>query len=470
MAKQAIYLRLSLLAGLALTVAGLANAAEISIAGRSHPQPQTTDSGAIGGGIDNQAGEQATVGGGYHNQATGFRATISGGANNLANNGSVVIGGGEWNRAIYSYATICGGTVNTASALNATIGGGSGNLASGPQATVGGGTRNTSSGVQTTVGGGVRNTANAAYATVGGGLENLASGRRAAVGGGAGNIASGEDATIAGGLSNQATDRYSTVGGGRGNQAGNLNDDVEDARYATISGGQDNRALNLGAAVGGGVDNHAGGIFATVPGGVANRAGGDYSFAAGRRAQIEANHPGAILLADSNDVDFNSAAANEFAVRATGGMRLIMAIDAAGAAEAGVRLAAGSGSWQSLSSRAAKTNVEPIDPQEVLVRLQTVPITTWNYRAQEPSIRHIGPMAEDFRQAFGLGEDERYLNSVDVDGVALAAIQGLYQLAQQQAVQIAALEQQLAVLTRACVVNQAAEEGPAQAQTSPSDQ
>jgi hypothetical protein len=55
-------------------------------------------------------------------------------------------------------------------------------------------------------------------------------------------------------------------------------------------------------------------------------------------------------------------------------------------------------------------------------------------------------MAEDFSQAFGLGEDERYINMVDADGVALAAIQGLHQLVQEQADQITRQQLQITEL------------------------
>jgi hypothetical protein len=51
----------------------------------------------------------------------------------------------------------------------------------------------------------------------------------------------------------------------------------------------------------------------------------------------------------------------------------------------------------------------------------------WNYESQDASIRHIGPMAQDFKAVFGVGENERYITTVDADGVALAAIQGLNQ-------------------------------------------
>ena len=41
-------------------------------------------------------------------------------------------------------------------------------------------------------------------------------------------------------------------------------------------------------------------------------------------------------------------------------------------------------------------------------------------------------MAQDFHEAFGLGEDDRYISTVDAEGVAMAAIQALYQLSQEK--------------------------------------
>src|SRR5437016_2027613 len=86
----------------------------------------------------------------------------------------------------------------------------------------------------------------------------------------------------------------------------------------------------------------------------------------------------------------------------------------------GVRasLAAGSGSWSSLSDQAGKDNFKPADARAILERLATVPIQTWNYRTQPAGVRHIGPMAQDFAAAFGVGEDERHISTVDADGVA----------------------------------------------------
>lgn len=76
----------------------------------------------------------------------------------------------------------------------------------------------------------------------------------------------------------------------------------------------------------------------------------------------------------------------------------------------------------------------------MLTQLAQIPVTTWNYKAQSPSIRHMGPMAQEFYAAFGLGEDDKHISTVDADGVALVAIQGLYQVVQKQDARIETLE------------------------------
>lgn len=77
-----------------------------------------------------------------------------------------------------------------------------------------------------------------------------------------------------------------------------------------------------------------------------------------------------------------------------------------------------------LSDRNAKQDFENIVPTEVLDKVLGLPITTWSYQTA-PETRHIGPMAQDFFAKFAVGTDERHIASLDEDGVALAAIQGL---------------------------------------------
>ena len=82
----------------------------------------------------------------------------------------------------------------------------------------------------------------------------------------------------------------------------------------------------------------------------------------------------------------------------------------------------------------------------MLARLAALPITTWNYKAEDPAIRHMGPTAQDFYAAFGLGQDDGHIAALDSSGVALAAIQGLHQLSQEQAARIEELESENAAL------------------------
>jgi hypothetical protein len=89
----------------------------------------------------------------------------------------------------------------------------------------------------------------------------------------------------------------------------------------------------------------------------------------------------------------------------------------------GAKLTAG-GSWTNGSSRLFKEGFAALDVGDVLSKVLSLPITRWTYRDSSEGT-HIGPMAEDFHAAFSLGEDDQHIATVDADGVALAAIQGL---------------------------------------------
>ncbi|HEY6507710.1 MAG TPA: tail fiber domain-containing protein, partial [Vicinamibacterales bacterium] len=75
-------------------------------------------------------------------------------------------------------------------------------------------------------------------------------------------------------------------------------------------------------------------------------------------------------------------------------------------------------------------------------------ISTWQYKSDPESVRHMGPMAQDFQQAFGLGDSDRWYHTVDGHGVALASIQALAKLAAEQREHLEALRRQNAVLER----------------------
>ena len=95
------------------------------------------------------------------------------------------------------------------------------------------------------------------------------------------------------------------------------------------------------------------------------------------------------------------------------------------------------------SDRNAKENFVPVDPREVLDKVAALPISRWNFK-QDRESAHVGPMAKDFRAAFGLGSDDKHIATVDADGVALAAIQGLNQKVEEQRRENAALKSELA--------------------------
>src|SRR5258708_2053819 len=98
------------------------------------------------------------------------------------------------------------------------------------------------------------------------------------------------------------------------------------------------------------------------------------------------------------------------------------------------------------SDQNLKEQFAPVDPQTILNRISELPISTWNYRADGQQIRHIGPMAQDFAALFGVGHDNKHIDIVDANGIAFAAIQGLYQKLQEKDAQIAELRAEIDAL------------------------
>jgi hypothetical protein len=96
------------------------------------------------------------------------------------------------------------------------------------------------------------------------------------------------------------------------------------------------------------------------------------------------------------------------------------------------------------SDRTLKEGFQSVDPRAILAAVTTLPVERWSYKG-EP-VRHLGPMAQDFAAAFGLGADNRHIFTLDAAGVALAAIQGLHALAQAQQARLEALECELTAL------------------------
>ena len=428
-------------------------------------QPTTDTANLIGGHSGNSVAPGvlgATIAGGGTanriNRVMGNYGTISGGA---------------WNTVSGQYAVVAGGTLSTASAVGATIGGGAANLASGVFGTVAGGGLNSATSAGATVSGGAGNSARADYATIGGGNANATTGSYATIAGGRTNIAANYGVSVAGGESNVANGYATAIGGGRFN--------IASGGYATVPGGRSNtaagnysmaagfhaKALHQGTFIWG--DSHGFDVSSTADNQFLVRASGGMMLTPNNGAL----QPNAQLhvVCDSNlgrpQLNLEETQPGDFArLRLTAPVLGPLYWDVAASGDAfniynsedaqnilqllpndatnllymrnGARLTNG-GVWTNASDRAAKANFDAVDSRQVLERVATMPIQTWNYRTEQESTRHMGPTAQDFYAAFSLGDSDKGIGTVDADGVALAAIQGLYELMQQKDAEIAAL-------------------------------
>jgi hypothetical protein len=371
-----------------------------------------------------------------------------------APDGATIAGGGQslgQNVVSEDFGTVGGGESNIAgdqdldptTAEGSTVGGGSGNTATMVFSTIAGGFLNIADGSYSIVGGGAQNDAGAEASGVLGGSSNRAFGPRSTVGGGLENDAFGSDSAVAGGVGNGALGDSSFVAGNR-NTAGGPS--------SVVAGGGSNNASGTAAAVGGGIQNTASGTDSAVPGGFQNTAGGDRSFAAG--TQAKATQDGSFVWGDRTFTDLTAPGANTFTVRATGGIWLGTSSSPSIPAGRFLNTSTGgylssAGAWTNSSDRALKRDFRPVDPQALLRTLARVPVQRWRYKAEGARVRHIGPTAQDFYSAFGLGLDDRHITTVDESGVALAAIQGLYEQNRALRARIAKLERAVAKLSRA---------------------
>jgi hypothetical protein len=434
----------------------VANAAGTQVAGGANTASASVF-GAIGGGYLNElVGNYSAIGGGYNNTTANSATTIGGGENNPASGNTSTLAGGGSNTASSPGAFIGGGVEHVVTGLAGVVGGGKTNKVEGQFGTVAGGDTNLAKGDRDAIGGGILNTTGTFYdQTISGGNKNSAAGPGAAVGGGVENLAGNGWATVAGGLKNDATGATSTVAGGSNNAASATNTyvgggDNNDAtaeysaavagRYnaatgprSFIGGGENNFTAGSGSVVVGGANNIASAQAATVLGGEGNTAGGKYAFAGGvgAKANYDRMFSWNGSLGAFNPARYDAGGIpngwespeGTFNVQAPGGVWFVMGYS--GGNGIGPFVSPGSGTWGNTSSRTVKTAFAAIDADDVLARVLELPLGTWRYLTEAEHIRHLGPAAEDFAAAFGLGPDDKSISSIDSDGVALAAIQGL---------------------------------------------
>ena len=212
--------------------------------------------------------------------------------------------------------------------------------------------------------------------------------------------------------------------------------------------------------ISGGLGNTVSGFYATVPGGLGDTASGESSFAAGLRAQ--ATHKGAFVWGDSQSSDYGSVATNSFNIRAGGGVHLDpttrlnfgattrqminlwgSTVGADGLFGIGVQTNATyfrtgtdfcwfrggahddgqcapgaggtlrmqlsstgltvNGTFASASDRNLKENIQRISAKDMLAKVIALPMNVWNYKEDSGKVKHIGPMAQDFKRLFNVG-------------------------------------------------------------------
>jgi hypothetical protein len=375
--------------------------------------PGCTSNGSLsfnGGGANNVPGGYASgTLSGSDNRPCDADTTVSAGYNNVigGDGGSygAGIGAGIGNGIAISAGAIIGAGQNNIisdlppynnSNLSAIVAG-FGNAIGSPDSFVGAGQANTiippavkiGSGISPSgfIGAGYGNSISSDFAVVAGGFENAVSGEYATIGGGANNAVMSAFSAVLSGSASTVSAQYSFVGGGLGNliklsSSNGLNDSefsviaggasnliaapaTNGAQYSAISGGYENSVTGDFSAIGGGHNNIASGLTSTVaggyanvasgqngtiPGGASNLAGGRDSLAAGYSSQ--ALNDGSFVWSDysPNGKTVSSSANNQFLARASGGFFLYSSPVLA----SGVTLPAGSGSWSSLSDRAAK--------------------------------------------------------------------------------------------------------------------
>jgi len=192
---------------------------------------------------------------------------------------------------------------------------------------------------------------------------------------------------------------------------------------------------------------------------------GASSVALGYHAHTNARQ-GAFVFSDRSSVDTLRAGVNNSANwRVSGGVRVFTSSNLStgvtiqsgasvsnwGQSSAVISTSTGAllttgGVWQNASDVNRKHLFENVSGEDVLTRLRSLPIRSGSYRSESEDVRHLGPTAQDFRAAFGLGHSETSIGTVDADGVALAGVQALDARTARQDREIAGLRAENAEL------------------------
>jgi trimeric autotransporter adhesin len=376
--------------------------------------------------VDNTYGAPSVIGGSSANYVSNnvIGATIAGGGATKNAGGPIYT-----NSVTADFGTVSGGYGNSAGPL-AAVGGGYQNTASADGATVSGGSENTASGDAAMVGGGAQNTASGQFATISGGEFNNASGRDATVVGGLNSIASGNSATVAGGQGNKAAGTASFAAG-QGAQALHDNtfvwSDGSPGTFASTAINQFSVRAAGGIQLAGDVQLSGGAAYHNL-----SLSGGNSS------GYLYGSYP---FFGDGIHLSYNfyADANGQGHIINTGGgtSRITLGYGSVGIYVGDVNLLPGTqrlladtthvevnGTFNNNSDRNAKQGFAPVSSAQILDKVLQLPVSEWSYK-DDPTTRHLGPVAQDFRSLFEIGTDEKHIAPIDEGGVAFAAIQGL---------------------------------------------
>ncbi|UCC80271.1 MAG: hypothetical protein JSW64_02615 [Candidatus Zixiibacteriota bacterium] len=178
--------------------------------------------------------------------------------------------------------------------------------------------------------------------------------------------------------------------------------------------------------------------------GTGNTVNGWYNVVSGYGSQCDYNNN--FIWSDypvgPSVIPVQSSGNNQFLVRATGAVKFYTNANLT----SGVQLTPGATSWSSITTLDGVRNLRPVDGGEILNKIEQLPINRYSYKSEDESVEHVGPMAYDFHNQFGIGVDDEHISAQDQSGIALAGMKEMINIINELKDKNAELERRIAEL------------------------